>query len=135
MFLKTEEIEQIVSILNKEIKPTLIYLFGSFARGEGRADSDIDLAVHAEMSLTGYQLFILSGELSSALGREVQLIDFKEASAVLGAQIVGNHQVLFCEDDVFRANLNIRFLKDYALLNEERACILERIEEEGTIYG
>lgn len=135
MFLSDEEKQSIINLLKLAMDPILIYVFGSFARGEGREDSDIDLAVLFKSEKNSYELFMMCGELASALGREVQIVDLQCTSTVLGAQIVGNHQVLYCEDDVIRANLDIRFLKEYAILNEERACILEQVREDGRIYG
>lgn len=135
LFLSKDEIKRIVEVLKQTLDPELIYVFGSFAKGEGREDSDVDLALLLKSEKSSYELFMVCGELASALGREVQIIDMRCASTVLGAQIVGNHQVLYCEDEMVRANLNIRFFKDYALLNEERACILEQVREDGYIYG
>lgn len=135
MYLSDEEKARIVAALKGAIDPVLIYLYGSFARGEGREDSDIDIAVCCRQEQSSYTLFMTSGELASALKREVHLVDLGTVSTVLGAQIVGNHEVLYSEDEVFRANLNIRFFKEYALLNEERACIIERVREEGQVYG
>ena len=45
-------------------------LFGSFARGVGRPDSDVDIAVAAP----GVDLLSLGAELSTRLGREVDLV-------------------------------------------------------------
>lgn len=135
LFLSEEEKQRIIGLLKQAMDPVLIYVFGSFAKGEGREDSDIDLAVLFKSEKTSYELFMICGELAAALGREVQLVDLHGISTVLGAQIVGNHQVLYCEDDVLRANMNIRFFKEYALLNEERACILEQVREDGRFYG
>ncbi|MDT3426176.1 hypothetical protein J2Z22_001696 [Paenibacillus forsythiae] len=41
-----------------------------------------------------YDRFMLAGELADKLGREVDLIDFAEASPVFRAQIIGNG--IFC---------------------------------------
>lgn len=43
--LTQETLEQITGRLVDEVKPVRIYLFGSRAYGEPRADSDIDLCV------------------------------------------------------------------------------------------
>lgn len=135
MFLSESDSARIVEILKRSFDIVLIYAYGSFARGEGREDSDVDIAVYTEHEIDSYALFMISGEIALALGREIQIVDLRTVSTVLGAQIVGNHGVLYCSDDVLRANLNIRFFKEYALLNEERACILDRIREEGQVYG
>ena len=46
MRLSPECEKRIVDFLVKEFDPQMVYLYGSFARGHGRVDSDIDLAVY-----------------------------------------------------------------------------------------
>ena len=54
-----------------------VYLFGSVARGEGRADSDVDVAVlygkPVDRGLAGLKL-ALAGDLEERLGRRVDLV-------------------------------------------------------------
>jgi predicted nucleotidyltransferase len=54
-----------------------VYLFGSVARGEGRADSDVDVAVlygkPVEPGLAGLKL-ALAGDIEERLGRRVDLV-------------------------------------------------------------
>lgn len=46
MYLSATTKNQIIEFLNNDIKLNLIYIFGSFAKGEGRDDSDIDISIH-----------------------------------------------------------------------------------------
>lgn len=135
MFLQDKVKKDIVEFINKEFSTRIIYLFGSFARGEGRQDSDIDLAIYSTSNIDEYELFILAGNLSFKVKRDVQIINIKNASTVFAAQIVGLGEVIYCDDEEFRANYEIRIFKDYAKLNEERAAILEVIERDGKVYG
>jgi predicted nucleotidyltransferase len=48
MYLSKEERTIIVDFLRQAFSPKFIYLFGSFAKGEGREDSDIDLAIYTD---------------------------------------------------------------------------------------
>lgn len=50
------------------------YLFGSFARGEQRPDSDIDLRLVCGNTVTFGALYELSHELEKELGRKVDLV-------------------------------------------------------------
>jgi predicted nucleotidyltransferase len=56
---------------------TAVYLFGSIARGEGRPNSDVDVAVlygkPVEAGLAGLKL-ALAGDLEERLGRRVDLV-------------------------------------------------------------
>ena len=131
----SEELKQkIVCFLRNKLNPKFIYLFGSFAKGQARKDSDIDLAIYSEDLLSAYELFKLANELSFDVKRDVQIVDLKDISTVFAAQIVGAREVLYCADENLMANYNIRIFKDYAKLNEQRKDILDRIERTGKIY-
>ena len=56
MYLEEEDKKIIVEYLKEKINPTFIYIFGSFARGEGRSDSDIDIAIYTEQKTDAYNL-------------------------------------------------------------------------------
>ena len=54
---------------------TRLAVFGSMARGEARADSDVDLLyVLAPDARLGFDLFDLEDELSEVFGRRVDLV-------------------------------------------------------------
>lgn len=135
MYLVEKDKNIIVEYLKDKLKPRFIYLFGSFAKGEGRQDSDIDLAIYMDKEISAYDLFIISNKLSFEVKRDVQIVDLRDIDTVFAAQIVGNREELYCEDEALKANYNIRAFKDYAKLNEERKVILDAIERDGRIYG
>lgn len=55
MYLPKEDQSKIVDFLKKEFNPKFIYIFGSFAKGEGRNDSDIDLAIYTDEIIDGIE--------------------------------------------------------------------------------
>jgi len=63
------------------------------------------------------------------------LIDLRAANTVFQAQIVGTGKLLVSGDPARVAEFQMRVLKDYALLNDERACIFKAIEERGSMYA
>lgn len=69
------------------------------------------------------------------LKREVGLINLSEASTVFKAQIIGTGKVIYCKNNTERMYFEMRSLKEYALLNEERECILNKIKERDSVYG
>ncbi len=135
MYLSEEHKDKVIDFLLKEFNLKFIYLFGSFAKGEGREDSDIDIALYTDQIIPAYTLFIAANELSFIVKRDVQLVHLKDISTVFAAQIVGAREVLYCEDEDLMVHYNIRTLKEYAKLNEERKIILDAIERDGKVYG
>lgn len=134
--LGPHEVAFIRSHLEKDIEGLLaVYLFGSFANASARAGSDVDLGVLATNPVPTLKRLEIAEGLSSALGRDVDLVDLRSASAVLRSQVVarghpilrrGERSVTAFEDFVFA---------DYARLNEERAGILADIQARGSVHG
>src|SRR5689334_4580192 len=74
-----------------------VYLFGSYARGNPRPDSDVDLGllyVEPPAGTLLAQPFLLEGELSNALGRAVQCVVMNLAPPDLVHRILRDQQLL-----------------------------------------
>lgn len=78
MYLSQNDKNIIVDFLVEKLRPKFIYLFGSLAKGEGRNDSDIDLAVYLDKEISPYKLFTVANELSFEVKKDVQIIDLDE---------------------------------------------------------
>ncbi|GGX60111.1 type VII toxin-antitoxin system MntA family adenylyltransferase antitoxin [Saccharospirillum salsuginis] len=63
-------------------------LFGSVARNQATADSDLDLAVQMHKPLTAEQKIALITHLAEVFGRPVDVIDLREAGQPLLSEIV-----------------------------------------------
>jgi predicted nucleotidyltransferase len=124
----------IVEHLIEKLSPFLIILFGSTVKGNTNKNSDFDVAFLSNKKLDKYQLFMISQELASKLNRDVDLIDLNQASTVFQAQIVHTGKVLYCSDEQKKAQFELKTLKMYTKLNEERLPILKNIDESGSIY-
>ena len=116
-------------------EPVAIYLFGSAARGDCTAKSDVDLAVLPRRPLGGVERFELQERLAGILGRDVDLVDLRTASTVMVAQILGDGRLLFEGDRTARALFEAIALADYTRLNEERRHILDDVRRLGRIHG
>lgn len=55
----------------------LAFVFGSVVRGPARDDRDLDIAVQAPQPLSSSQKMALIGDLAEAMGRPVDLIDWR----------------------------------------------------------
>ena len=82
MQLSQDSQETIVKFLQEKLNPELIYLYGSFAQGEGRKDSDIDLAVCTDPRKC--RAFLLANELAQRLRRDVDLVELRSFDRVQG---------------------------------------------------
>lgn len=128
-------LEKAIDLLVEKVKPFVIYLFGSGSRNELREDSDIDIAFISDEDVTPYQCFLIAQELADIFKREVDLVNLKDSSTVFRAQVVGSGRSVYCIDENRRMHFEMRALKEYALLNEEREIILRNIKERGSVYG
>jgi uncharacterized protein len=65
--------------LRTRYQVTRMALFGSYARGDQREDSDIDILIDVDPSI-GLRLVALADELENMLGGRVELVTVRAAS-------------------------------------------------------
>lgn len=128
------QIDEIVNYLTNTICPYLIILFGSGVKGNMRQDSDIDIAFLTDKKVTDYEVFMAAQELAVKLGTNIDLVNLRQASTVLKAQIIGTGKIIYDKDPQKRMEFQIRCLKEYTILNEERQCIFDKLKERGSMY-
>lgn len=128
-------LEDAMKIIIIKLKPYIIYLFGSGSRNELREDSDIDIAFLCDTKISSYEVFMLAQEIANIFNRDVDLINLKEASTVFKVQVIGKGKKVYCNNENRRMEFEIRALKEYALLNEEREVIMKKIQQRGNVYG
>jgi len=71
-------------------------LFGSAARGDLRADSDIDIAVAAQGPLASETRYRITQAIAAIGGRPVDLVDLRTARGVVLARALQGRE-LFCD--------------------------------------
>lgn len=74
-----------------------IGIFGSFARGESTADSDVDLLVRFSKKKSLLDLVRIERELSTVLGRKVDLLTEASVSPYLRERIRAELEVIYEE--------------------------------------
>ena len=67
---------------------TSVKVFGSFARGSARSDSDLDLLVEAGPDTTAFFPGGLLADLEDALGRKVEIVEKQGRHRMLRDQIL-----------------------------------------------
>ena len=109
---------QLVEIIQNKLNPAFIILFGSFAKGTNRPDSDIDLAYFSNEQLSSYERFLLIGELAEIAGREVDLVDLKQIDTVFTMQIFSQGTPIYIQDENEFTRQKMRAYSMYATLSE-----------------
>ena len=126
----------IIDAIREELPDvSVIYLFGSFAKGEVLETSDIDIAVLGSRLNDNMKLWTLAQKLSSLCGHDVDLVDLRLATTVMRIQIVAEGEHLFDDGNPESVLFEDFVFSDYARLNEERQGILQDISSRGNIYG
>lgn len=102
---------RIADLLRIRTDVVAAYLFGSTARGESRADSDVDVAVLFEPApvhtLNGPRLS-LEGALERALGVPVDLVVLNDAPVDLRARVLRDGRLLVDRDRAARIRFEVR---------------------------
>ena len=87
-----DEIKEIIKKHKDELKEKYsvkeIGIFGSFARGEAKEDSDIDILVEFEKPIGLFKFLELEEYLSNLIGREVDLVSKKALKPHIGKHIL-----------------------------------------------
>ena len=92
------------------------YLFGSFARGTGRPDSDVDIAVlyaKPPAPTLEAQPFRLEGDLERAIGQPVQVVNLHSAPIDLVHRVLRDGKVLLDRDRRSRIAFEVRTRNEY----------------------
>ena len=76
--LSIDKIKSCVSPILEKHNIHYCYLFGSYAKGRARENSDVDLLVDTD--ITGMEFFRLTEELRSALHKKVDLLRLQDLS-------------------------------------------------------
>jgi len=101
----------------------LAILFGSLAKGRATPESDLDLAVLMDVSLSAETKMALIGDLSQAMGRPVDLIDLRVTGEPILGQIL-KYGVRLLGSDTDYAEIIKRHLFDEADFMPYRRRIL-----------
>lgn len=112
----------------------LAYLFGSHAAGRARADSDIDVAVLLDGSLSAEERFEermhLIGELQTLFRTDdVDIVILNEAAPLLAFEVLRNGKLLYCVDPNDRVEFQVRTVREYEDTAPLRKLLAEKLEQ------
>lgn len=114
-------INEVEKVLNKHIDKLvrvygikLIYIFGSYAKGENRADSDLDIAVYFDSEVDGFVKLDILDELVGIFNREdIDLVILNNVDEVLKFQVIKYGKVVYMEDLVTKVTFESRVMSEY----------------------
>jgi len=134
MSLSENDRDNIKQYMVHKLCPYAIFIFGSAAKGHMKPDSDIDIAFLNDKVFSNYDIFMASQELADKIKRDVDLVDLSKASTVMQAQVVSTGIIILNTDALRTSLFQMQTLREYAVLNEQRQCILDSIRERGFEY-
>lgn len=131
-------LDAVLSILREEL-PGLaaVIVFGSFGSEYERAESDLDLAILMEKhqdATDSVFLWTLAQKIASKIGRDVEIINLRQASTVFAFQVLTSGTTVYCANDFALASFDTLIMSMYQRLQEERKEILDDYEK-GIFYG
>lgn len=125
-------IKKITQYINNDDTVSFAYLFGSYARGTQRKDSDVDIAVYLintlEEDYFNYQMK-LKIELEEMLRHEVDIIILNNAPPLLKQQAFSQGHLLKCIDKDIWKNYKIKSFYEYLDISEINKIIFEQTKK------
>jgi len=83
-----EPIQELIALLDQRFGVDALWIFGSEARGQARADSDLDVAVLLRARPSTLELLDAKAEAGLLVGRKVDLVDLERSSPLVAMQVL-----------------------------------------------
>lgn len=112
----------------------LVFLFGSFVRGDITSFSDLDIAIFFTGTIYFYRINDLREDISEMLGVEVDIVVLNNASPVIKMQVLKKGTLLINKDQRAYNEFFVNTVKEYDDLKRTRKEIEEKILR-GRIYA
>lgn len=130
-----KKIKEEIKILKEKLNCEAVILFGSYARGQQRPDSDIDIAFKSNKTVSKQEIFDMTQQLEEKLKKDIDLVNLDEISDSFRYEILMNGEIIYCKDEFQFDLYKLDMFREYLELNESRKSIIERVKNGGTIYG
>lgn len=112
------QIEETISkaLASADDRLVAAYLFGSFARGTGDSESDVDMGILLRTARSGYLndlRFALEGVVERALGRRAQVVVLNTAPPDLVHRVLRDGRLLLDRDPAVRIRFEVQARNEY----------------------
>jgi predicted nucleotidyltransferase len=91
---RLDEIKRKILPILKRHRAKRVGIFGSFARGDQRKDSDIDILVELDKDIDLLDFIGIQQELEDILGRKVDLVEYDTIKPLIKERILKEQVVL-----------------------------------------
>lgn len=122
-------------ILLKKFNLHSIILFGSYARGKQKHNSDIDIAIKPMSKIQEAELINIKNEIEKIIGIDVHLINLDEINDDFRYEILLTGKTLYCKNEYELEMYKLKKYSDYLLFSEDRKVIVDKVKQGGTLYG
>ncbi|MCP4661418.1 MAG: nucleotidyltransferase domain-containing protein [bacterium] len=89
-----ESIQELIALLDQRFGVDTLWIFGSEARGQARADSDLDVAVLLRARPGTLEWLEAKAEAGLLVGRKVDLVDLERSSPLLAMQVLRHGRLM-----------------------------------------
>lgn len=132
---KYNYIEDIINILYEKSNIVFSYIFGSYAKGENRESSDIDIAIYLKNDQISTDKYLsLLYDIMSISNKKVDLVILNDSPPLIKHEVYTEGILLFTKDKETLTNYKVKTLFEYEdmkyYLNMQYKDMINRIREE-----
>jgi predicted nucleotidyltransferase len=134
--LKDSEIASVVTEISSHVPEVdAIYIYGSMSKGEGRSDSDVDIAILTDKPLRVQDVILIKAKLERMLKRDVDLLDLRRASTEMAYQVTTDGICILGEESEKTGLFDVAISSMYFDLELSRRDIVKDVLKRGSVYG
>ncbi len=132
----SEKFAPLIAVFRRYPEILAVYLFGSYADGTARADSDIDLGILPRTPDFHSRLLDLLADLTKAGFDRVDIVFLDQADLTTRYEVVRRNTLLYAAPDFYHGDYFSRTLREYwdfePYLRVAREAYKERLLHDGT---
>ena len=111
-----------------------VWIYGSFADGSARRESDLDIGILPVAGLDSWSLFERAQDVAAELHRKVDLVDLTMVSDVLRHEAIGRGVRVAARDPLACDRFEVASLAKFLALSDAMQDWLDEIRSRGTVY-